>query len=113
MPYVSEDRSGALQRNIDAFVSMCFSGKAPTSPEGKVLYPTMPFAAADELRASFPGNQIDWDVIYGTKILLVENCVAYETSGETRHSSFCYYYWNGVSPDSQVNDCGKGSARAN
>jgi len=111
-PSIDDDRTGAMQRDIDAFVAKCFSNESKTSPDAKVLYPTLPFSAADELRAKFHGSYIDWNVIYGLKILLVKNCIAYETARQVHHSSFCHYYWNGVSPDNEVYACGKGGARA-
>jgi hypothetical protein len=110
-PTTEDDRTGAMQRDIETFVNKCFV--TPTDRGAKVLYPTMPFSAADELRIKFPNSYLDWDVIYGQKILLLKHCITYETGQSVHHSSFCYYYWNGVSPDNQLFACGKGGARAN
>jgi hypothetical protein len=34
---------------------------------------------------------IDWDVVYGKKYVYVHACVVYQTFGEARHTSVCYY----------------------
>jgi hypothetical protein len=110
-PSTEDDRTGAMQRDIEAFVKKCFV--SPPDRGATVLYPTMPFSAAAELRVKFPKSYVDWDVIYGQEILLLKHCIAYETGQSVHHSSFCYYYWSGVSPDNQLSACGKGGARAN
>ena len=34
---------------------------------------------------------INWDVVYGRKYVFVHACVIYQTFGEVRHTSVCYY----------------------
>jgi hypothetical protein len=34
---------------------------------------------------------IDWDVVYGKKYVYVHACVVYQTFGEARHTSVCFY----------------------
>src|SRR5262249_6043802 len=34
---------------------------------------------------------IDWDAVYGRKYVYIHACVIYQTFGEVRHTSVCYY----------------------
>src|ERR1700757_822419 len=34
---------------------------------------------------------IDWDVVYGKKYVFLHACVVYQTFGQVRHASVCYY----------------------
>jgi hypothetical protein len=34
---------------------------------------------------------IDWDVVYGKKYVFLHACVVYQTFGQVRHTSVCYY----------------------
>jgi hypothetical protein len=40
---------------------------------------------------------IDWDAVYGRKYVYVHACVVYQTFGEVRHTSVCYYAQAGKS----------------
>jgi hypothetical protein len=33
----------------------------------------------------------DWDVVYGKKYVFLHACVVYQTFGQVRHTSACYY----------------------
>jgi hypothetical protein len=52
---------------------------------------------------------IDWDVLYGTKILVVPGCYAYRSGGQTHHSAFCFFYQHGFSNPSDWAICQGGN----
>src|SRR5204862_381599 len=57
----------------------------------------IPAGANDRTTLSVKRELIDWDVLYGTKILVVPGCYAYRTGGQTHHSAFCFFYQHGFS----------------
>jgi hypothetical protein len=56
-----------------------------------VVFPTG--TANNDYNASvrIRSDLIDWDVVYGRKYVYVHACVVYQTFGEVRHTSVCYY----------------------
>jgi hypothetical protein len=57
----------------------------------QVVFPTTGFSSYSIGRA-IEGNLIDWDIIYGTKIILFTSCYAYNTLGTPHITSFCFYF---------------------
>ena len=82
-----------VDRRSDA-LNRCLS----TSPgeRTRVVYPN-PAAANDRTTLSIKKELIDWDVLYGVKILVVPGCYAYRTAGQAHHSAFCFFYQHGFS----------------
>jgi len=77
-----------------SFEDYCFSisgAKHMTSAVAVVVFPggsiTNDFKGSITVRSDL----IDWDVIYGKKYVFLHACVVYETFGEVRHTSVCYY----------------------
>jgi hypothetical protein len=62
----------------------------------KVVYPGVS-AAGDRTAVSVRKELIDWDFVYGVKILVVPGCYAYKSGGVARHSAFCFFYQHGFS----------------
>jgi hypothetical protein len=62
----------------------------------KVVYPGAS-AAADRTAIAVRRELIDWDFMYGVKILVVPGCYAYQSGGTTHHSAFCFFYQHGFS----------------
>jgi hypothetical protein len=62
----------------------------------KVVYPGAA-AAGDRTAVTVRKELIDWDFIYGVKILVVPGCYAYQSGGVTHHSAFCFFYQHGFS----------------
>ena len=61
----------------------------------KVVYPGA--SAGDRTAVTVRRELIDWDFLYGVKILVVPGCYAYKSGGTTHHSAFCFFYQHGFS----------------
>ena len=77
-----------------SFEDYCFSipaAKGRAAAESVVVFPGG--SASNDYNASVTirSDLIDWDVVYGRKYLYVHACVIYQTFGELRHTSVCYY----------------------
>jgi hypothetical protein len=77
-----------------SFEDYCFSipgAKHMASAVSIVVFPTG--TANNDYNASvrIRSDLIDWDVVYGRKYVYVHACVVYQTLGEVRHTSVCYY----------------------
>jgi hypothetical protein len=62
----------------------------------KVVYPGAA-AAGDRTAISVRRDLIDWEFLYGVKILVVPGCYAYKSGGVAHHSAFCFFYQHGFS----------------
>lgn len=70
-----------------------------TTPGAMVLYPSSGVGVGGYTYTfRVPKGQIDADLISGVTTLFIQGCIVYETSGATRHSTYCYYY---RAPDTQ------------
>jgi hypothetical protein len=77
-----------------SFEDYCFSipgAKHMASAVSIVVFPGS--NAANDYKGSITikSDLIDWDVVYGKKYVFLHACVVYETFGEIRHTSVCYY----------------------
>jgi hypothetical protein len=76
-----------------SFEDYCFSipGVLHDSAVSIVIFPGG--AAVNDYEASITirPDLIDWDAIYGKKYVYLHACVVYQTFGEVRHTSVCYY----------------------
>ncbi len=62
----------------------------------KVVYPGAA-AGGDRTAIAVRRELIDWEFLYGVKILVMPGCYAYKSGGVTRHSAFCFFYQHGFS----------------
>jgi len=62
----------------------------------KVVYPGAG-GSGERTGVTVRKELIDWDFIYGVKILVVPGCYAYKSGGATHHSAFCFFYQHGFS----------------
>src|SRR5947199_279200 len=91
---LAEAGSPAVDRNIRDALNRCLATKP--GERTRVVYPN-PAAANDRTTLSIKRDLIDWDVLYGVKILVVPGCYAYRTAGQVHHSAFCFFYQHGFS----------------
>jgi hypothetical protein len=91
------------------YVSNCFS--TPARPQAQVIYPSSTAFGNGgfEFQTTFDADKIDRDVIDGHTILIVRGCLTYQTSGQTKHSSFCYFYKGSFTKPESLNICNGGS----
>ena len=85
--------SATVDRKIKDAADHCLA-LAPGAG-AKVVYPGT--AAADRTPISVRRELIDWEFLYGVKILVVPGCYAYKSGGTTHHSAFCFFYQHGFS----------------
>src|SRR5215472_1319279 len=86
--------SPSVDRNIRDALNKCLATKP--GERTRVIYPN-PTGSNDRTTLSVKRELIDWEVLYGTKILVVPGCYAYRTAGQTHHSAFCFFYQHGFS----------------
>ncbi|MBV9585414.1 MAG: hypothetical protein JO213_11065 [Alphaproteobacteria bacterium] len=86
--------SPSVDRKIRDALNRCLATKP--GDRTRVIYPTAS-NANDRTVLSIKRELIDWDVLYGTKILVVPGCFAYRSAGQTHHSAFCFFYQHGFS----------------
>src|SRR5437868_3693393 len=91
---LSDAGSPSVDRSIRDALNHCLATKP--GDRTRVVYPN-PAGANDRTTLSVKRELIDWDVLYGTKILVVPGCYAYRTGGQTHHSAFCFFYQHGFS----------------
>jgi len=77
-----------------AFEDYCFSISGVTDNAYAVSIVIFPGgSAANDYNGSITlrSDLIDWDVVYGKKYVFLHACVVYQTFGQVRHTSVCYY----------------------
>src|SRR5262249_54733611 len=77
-----------------AFADYCFSISGVTDDRSAVSIVIFPGGlAANDYNGSIAikPDLIDWDVVYGKKYVFLHACVVYQTFGQVRHTSVCYY----------------------
>ena len=77
-----------------SFADYCFSIPAPkqmVSAESIVVFPSGGASNDYTISITIRSDLIDWDVVYGRKYVYVHACVVYQTFGEVRRTSVCYY----------------------
>lgn len=77
-----------------SFADYCFSipaAKQMASAESIVVFPSGDSSNDYSALITIRSDLIDWDVVYGRKYVYVHACVVYQTFGEVRHTSVCYY----------------------
>jgi hypothetical protein len=77
-----------------SFEDYCFSipaAKNMVSAEAIVVFPGGNANSDYSKAITIRSDLIDWDVVYGNKYVFLHACVVYQTFGEVRHTSVCYY----------------------
>jgi hypothetical protein len=77
-----------------SFEDYCFSVGGVTDDASAVSIVIFPGgSAANDYNGSITikPDLIDWGVVYGKKYLFLHACVVYQTFGQVRHTSVCYY----------------------
>lgn len=77
-----------------SFEDYCFSipaAKQMASAQSVVVFPSGDANNDYNGSITISSDLIDWDVIYGRKYVFVHACVVYQTFGEVRRTSVCYY----------------------
>jgi hypothetical protein len=77
-----------------AFEDYCFSISGVRDDASAVSFVIFPGgSAANDYNGSITirSDLIDWDVVYGKKYIFLHACVVYQTFGQVRHTSVCYY----------------------
>jgi hypothetical protein len=77
-----------------SFEDYCFSipaAKQMASAESIVVFPSGDANNDYNGSITIKSDLINWDVVYGRKYVFVHACVIYQTFGEVRHTSVCYY----------------------
>ena len=77
-----------------SFEDYCFSipvAKQMASAQSIVVFPGGDANNDYNGSITIRSDLIDWDVVYGRKYVFVQACLIYQTFGEVRHTSVCYY----------------------
>jgi hypothetical protein len=94
-----------------AFEDYCFSISGPKDDKSAVSIVIFPGGnATNDFSGSITisPDVIDWDALYGKKYVFLHACVVYQTFGEIRHTSVCYYAQAGKTAGS-LPFCDKGN----
>jgi len=94
-----------------SFADYCFSipaAKGTASAESIVVFPGGNASNDYNSSITITSDLIDWDAVYGRKYVYVHACVIYQTFGEVRHTSVCYYAQAGKTTGS-LPFCDKGN----
>jgi hypothetical protein len=90
---LAEDQEGGVTRaHIEQYVEQCRQTQPVVGAQ--VVFPTTGFSFYTVSR-SIEGYLIDWDVLYGTRIIIITGCYVYNTLGITHRTSFCFWFQNG------------------
>lgn len=74
---------------------------------GPVVFPSSGVNSY-RLNAILDKKLIDDSVISGDKVIVLQGCFAYKTTGKIHHSLFCYYYKSGVTKIANLDICPSG-----
>jgi hypothetical protein len=95
-PYIAtlaEGLKGIPQAHIAEQVKKCQN--SPPVIGAPVVFPTTPGFSSYNTSRMIEGNLVDWDVLYGTRLIFITGCYVYNTLGATHRTSFCYRFQNG------------------
>ena len=107
----TEDTPGGIVgQKINSYIEKCFA--TIPKPDAQVVYSSGGTLIGSEIDHTFPKNKIESEFISGDKFLAILGCFSYVTFGQPHHSSFCFFYRNGVSQIDHLSACRNG-ARAN
>lgn len=94
-----------------SFADYCFAIPAANqmaSAQSVVVFPSGDARNDYNGSITISSDLIDWDVVYGRKYVFIHACVIYQTFGEVRRTSVCYYAQAGTTLGS-LPFCDKGN----
>jgi hypothetical protein len=103
---LEEDKNGGFISETIKNTNDCLA-RGPVSG-AQVVYPSTGFSG-NQLTVKFDKDLIDGNVAIGAKIIGVTGCFVYETFGTPHHSTFCFFYRNGVTKVPNMNFCSSGA----
>jgi hypothetical protein len=92
---------------INGFINQCKMQWIPTKKG--VVFPAGPTSSSYELTEPFATDDIDQDVIDGTKFIFIDGCFVYKSAGTIHRTSFCYFFNNKKTKPANWNICGVGN----
>jgi hypothetical protein len=78
-------------RGDDGLLLLHSCRKGMASTESIIVFPGGRASTDYHASIMIRSDLIDWHVVYGRKYVYVHACVIYQTFGEVRHTSVCYY----------------------
>jgi hypothetical protein len=90
---LDESLRGKIEKDVHESQERCLA--KPLSNENSAVYPATGFNNY-RMYITFDKSVVDWNVIYGTKIIIFEGCYVYDTFSEIHRSAFCYFYQAGL-----------------
>jgi hypothetical protein len=101
--------SGDYMKTVQKSVTDCKNTWLQEPSE--VVYPiTSGLGGAGYMRRLTLSKMKLFDVMEGNRVLVIPGCFVYETLGQTRHSTFCYFFKGGFSKPDNLNICPGASA---
>lgn len=91
---LDETASDTVEHRIKEAAERCSSLNSTSG--AKVVYPGGA-GAGDRTAVSIKKELIDWEFVYGVKVVVIPGCYAYRTAGAAHHSAFCFFYQHGFS----------------
>jgi hypothetical protein len=85
-----EDDSGAVTNRVNDFTAKCRIKWDPTKKG--VVFPSGNTSSAYELTRTLDADEIDQEVLDGSKTIILDGCFVYKSAGGIRRSSFCYFF---------------------
>jgi hypothetical protein len=102
---IINDREG--YENIKQDMSGCRDSKQ--WPGGSIIYPGgSSFGSGYNLSIKTKDDFVTDGMVKGNELIIVQGCFSYKTFDQPKHSSFCYFYKQGVSKASNMNICPSG-----
>jgi hypothetical protein len=89
----TEDKAGVTRQRVAEYIMNC----KRTSPTlgANTVFPTSGLSGY-QARGQIDKTDVDWEVIYGVKIVVVPGCFVYRTLNEIHRSAFCFFSQNGT-----------------
>jgi hypothetical protein len=100
-----DDRIGNAWKHIEGDVANCMTTLPP--PNGQVVYPSS--FSAYSVVITFPKEMLEQDALTGNKMLIIQGCFVYVTTGMVHHSTWCYYYRAGTTKRDHLSICTAGN----
>ena len=88
-----EDKAGVTRQRVAEYITNC----KQTYPNlgATTVFPTTG-SSGYQARGQVDKTNVDWDVIYGVKIVVVPGCFVYRTLNQIHRSAFCFFSQNGT-----------------
>jgi hypothetical protein len=86
-------QEGAGRAQIEQSVEQCRQTQPAVGAQ--VVFPSTGFSCYTG-SSLIEGHFIDWDVLYGTRLISIMGCYVYNTLGITHRTSYCFWFQNGT-----------------